>query len=86
MSWEDEIKKIDEGDRYVMRATNMSNSGMVHFKNLVDDLKKWMNENPSYKEDIEIINVLQAYYESIGEAQKALYAFFETVMAQWEAS
>jgi hypothetical protein len=86
MSWEDEIKKIDEGDRYVMRATNMSNNGMVHFKNLVDDLKKWMRENPSYKEDGEILEVLKTYYESLGAGQEALFTFFETVMTQWEAS
>jgi|8_EtaG_2_1085327.scaffolds.fasta_scaffold00698_11 hypothetical protein len=86
MSWEDSIKKVDEGDKYTLRAALMAESSMKHFQGLIHDLKKWITENPSHKEDIVILKVLKTYYENLGEAQDALKTFHDTIMAQWEAS
>ena len=86
MSWEDRIKKVDEGDKYTLRAALMAESSMKNFQGLINDIQKWMNENPSYKEDIAILKVLKEYHENLGEAQDSLKLFHDTIMAQWEAS
>jgi len=86
MSWEDSIKKIEEGDKYALNINNWANTSMKSINDLIVALREFIKENPTYKDDLQTIKLLQIYNDSLQQTQEALSNIHIHIMAQWEHS